>query len=340
MVDVTTLNDLITRFRQTTQANSVSPETVGSLLQKISDILATAGTQANLDTVNSWLEALKTAPQVLTAIAQGSRDPDDIVLNPQTLDIGTGTVTAQPSVRIIRATSKAAGAMTTSHVTALNDATQGIRDLNVSVADINNLISEISQRLLKMWPTSATEPFKAQSPLLCEVIGDSLWVKGYEIYQKAHFVPYLFRFTRRRNRKRKRRLQGEYGPMRKGWHRMGSMQSIHIEGGQVQFSTAPHINWHVRTTQNSANYSPSVQTLVPLYTDANGNVKMPWGKSMVRLVDRKTGKRRMLRFRFAIAYGLPLGQGRAPLLPSMLVSNLAEFSVVYQPRQDTWCFSR
>lgn len=48
MIDVTTLTNLITQFRNTTASNSVSPETVGSILQKIVDILATAGTQANI----------------------------------------------------------------------------------------------------------------------------------------------------------------------------------------------------------------------------------------------------------------------------------------------------
>lgn len=40
MIDVNELTKLITQFRNTTQANSVSPENVGSILQKIVDILA------------------------------------------------------------------------------------------------------------------------------------------------------------------------------------------------------------------------------------------------------------------------------------------------------------
>ncbi len=52
MIDTGTLTDLITQFRNTTAANSISPESVGSILQIIVDILATAGTQANLDIIN------------------------------------------------------------------------------------------------------------------------------------------------------------------------------------------------------------------------------------------------------------------------------------------------
>ncbi len=47
MIDTGTLTDHITRFHNTTVTDSISSETVGSILQKHADLLATAGTQAN-----------------------------------------------------------------------------------------------------------------------------------------------------------------------------------------------------------------------------------------------------------------------------------------------------
>lgn len=47
MIDTGTLTDLISQFRNTTAVDSISSETVGSILQKIADLLVTAGTQAN-----------------------------------------------------------------------------------------------------------------------------------------------------------------------------------------------------------------------------------------------------------------------------------------------------
>lgn len=49
MIDTTNLTNLISQFRSTTAANSVSPETVGSILQKITDTISSIGVEVDTD---------------------------------------------------------------------------------------------------------------------------------------------------------------------------------------------------------------------------------------------------------------------------------------------------
>ena len=46
MIDVNQLTSLISAFRVETEKESISPETVGKILQDITDLLATASTDA------------------------------------------------------------------------------------------------------------------------------------------------------------------------------------------------------------------------------------------------------------------------------------------------------
>ena len=100
MIDVNELTKLITQFRNTTQANSVSPENVGSILQKIVDILATAGTQANLDIINQWHEAIKSAQPAINSLAQGTADRNHVYLSAQRINLYTGQAATAQSIQI------------------------------------------------------------------------------------------------------------------------------------------------------------------------------------------------------------------------------------------------
>lgn len=58
MIDVTQLTSLISAFRVETEKESISPETVGKLLQDITDLLANASTDAERQLLDDWKNML------------------------------------------------------------------------------------------------------------------------------------------------------------------------------------------------------------------------------------------------------------------------------------------
>ena len=54
MIDVNQLTELISAFRVETEKESISPETVGKLLQNIVNLLATASTDAERQILDDW----------------------------------------------------------------------------------------------------------------------------------------------------------------------------------------------------------------------------------------------------------------------------------------------
>ncbi len=59
MIDTNQLSALISAFRVETEKESISPETVGKLLQDIVDLLATASTDAERQILNGYITVLK-----------------------------------------------------------------------------------------------------------------------------------------------------------------------------------------------------------------------------------------------------------------------------------------
>ena len=54
MIDTTQLTQLISAFRVETEKESISPETVGSLLQNITDLLANASSSTEQQIFENW----------------------------------------------------------------------------------------------------------------------------------------------------------------------------------------------------------------------------------------------------------------------------------------------
>ena len=54
MIDTNQLSALISAFRVETEKESISPETVGKLLQDIVNLLATASTDAERQILDDW----------------------------------------------------------------------------------------------------------------------------------------------------------------------------------------------------------------------------------------------------------------------------------------------
>ena len=59
MIDIQQLTSLISAFRVETEKESISPETVGAILQAIADLLATATSETEYNIIRFWKETLQ-----------------------------------------------------------------------------------------------------------------------------------------------------------------------------------------------------------------------------------------------------------------------------------------
>lgn len=330
MIDVTTLTNLITQFRNTTASNSVSPETVGSILQKIVDILATAGTQANLDIINKWHEALKTARPALTALSQGNADRNHIYLAARSVNLYTGAQADLAPIQIQQATTERAGAMRAQQVVDLNAARRDVADIKKQIATINSLLGI----------GTADNLYKA-SQISCQVINGALHLLGAQTLTAAGYVPYLFRRVRKRNPFKNKfataeqRAAKKYCPKKKGWGLYGSIYAVRLNGTEIHFSTNPHND----LCTEAVGWSGAASTLVTRHTDKYGNVRFGLGRSSVSLTDPKNPKKqRMIRLVFGIGLAKPIYPGTAAITPANLASSLATFTIIYDPGTKQWTF--
>ena len=69
--DVKSLTQIISDFRKLQSKDSVSPESLGAILQRIADLLATAGTSDTIPTIQILLNGFKAA-QISVAVINGT----------------------------------------------------------------------------------------------------------------------------------------------------------------------------------------------------------------------------------------------------------------------------
>ena len=128
-INTSTITQLISDFRALSQKDSISPESLGSLLQKIVDLIRAS---VNEDEIAEIINALNAVPNVLTSIEQGSPNDTNVLMNVSTSNLVTGTLTSETDKTFItKATTEQAGAMTAQHV----------KDLDSLKSNVSSLIS-------------------------------------------------------------------------------------------------------------------------------------------------------------------------------------------------------
>ena len=70
-INTSTITQLISDFRALSQKDSISPESLGVLLQKLADLINTAAADGDFTAISNALNAVPTA---LVSISQGSAD--------------------------------------------------------------------------------------------------------------------------------------------------------------------------------------------------------------------------------------------------------------------------
>ena len=148
MIDITDLTSLITAFRQETEQSSISPETLGSLLQKIADELANASTDQEILQLTSIKENLQALGAFLYDIVQGPEDRNNILVNVTRFNPISGTKSAVSGQTFIKqATTERAGAMRAQHVDDLYTAKKNISALQTTAEEHQTSIDRINETL-------------------------------------------------------------------------------------------------------------------------------------------------------------------------------------------------
>lgn len=241
-IDTKSLTELITEFRALQSKNAVSPESLGYLMQRIVDALATAGTSETVSKIQKLLDGFKAAGQAITALSQGQADRNHIYADKTTVDFATGAVSSSSDIFIQQATTERAGAMRAQQVIDLNAAKKGVTELETRMTEIENLVSELDSIVSEIPPPSS--PLTCDSHISVAVEDRYLKVRGISALVADGCVPYLFRFTRKRGQfhhkvKKPEDAGRKYCPLRKGWNLWGSVHSVQVTNGLVKFSQNP-----------------------------------------------------------------------------------------------------
>lgn len=159
--------------------------------------------------------------------------------------------------------------------------------------------------------------------------GDTLKVKGnIPIFIAAGLVPYIFRYSTKRNRIRKNKLQPRrWGVRQRGWHPFFVNGKIQVSyEGVVSFRK--HANGKV---SGSFFTNPENLFKTPNYKD--GKIFVSYGKYQYNVKDK--GKR----FLFGIAFGLPTAEKRKFSFDK-LKTNIATIhvNVYYDKEEEVLCF--
>lgn len=146
MIDVNQLSELISAFRVETEKESISPETVGKILQDITDLLATASTDAERQILDDWKAMLSQFYVVYDVSDANMPDPQNMFLRLKARNLGNGN-SYSSSVPIAGATDMKAGAMTATHVQTIMALQAAVSQLRSSVTSLQTASSQHGNQL-------------------------------------------------------------------------------------------------------------------------------------------------------------------------------------------------
>ena len=333
-IDIKSISQLITEFRALQSKDSISPESLGYILQRIADLLATAGTSDTVAKIQQLLDGFAKAGVAISTFEQGAADRNNILVNSTEVDLSTGGIgTRINNLFIKQATTERAGAMRAQQVVDLNNARNRI-------AEIVPLLEKIQAKL----GMDGSKGLYNNAQIQVSVENGLLKIYGAQSLIADGYVPYLFRLTRKRNQwKDKVALEAgaepkKYCDKRKGWNLFGSVYTLKVSSSTVAISTNPKSYF----SQEAESYSSAPSDFVKTFIRARDNAPcFGWGRSVVSLLDPKNPKKhRMIRLRFAIGFAKKILPGRSLITTANLVSSLAEFSLIYTPSTKLWSFGK
>ena len=284
------------------------------------------------------------------------------------------------SIRIQQATTERAGAMRAQQVIDLNTAKKNITDLQDEVATLGRVLDAVGSRfnilseqidgvkntdivalsksiadLQALLETLDTEMGEAEDDIIilrneltdiqdirtiCVEVKDRfLTLQGAAPLLERKLIPYLFRLTKKANRKRYKNSAGvkirKKNRPRKGWHLMGNRTTLNVDATtfEVSINTTVHGN-----DKREASYSYHPMDFIKLSNDLNGHKQVAYGKRLISLWNEEKERERKVSLKYGIAFGYKMTGDGVPI--ESLCTNIAEFSVVYNPKDKSWSFSK
>ena len=284
------------------------------------------------------------------------------------------------SIRIQQATTERAGAMRAQQVIDLNTAKKNITDLQTEIANLGRVLDAVGSRfnilseqidgikntdivalskniadLRSLLETLDTEMGEAEDDIIVlrNDINDILDIRIISVDVKEHFltlqgaapllerklIPYLFRLTKKANRKRYKNSAGvkirKKNRPRKGWHLMGNRTTLNVDATtfEVSINTTVHGN-----DKREVSYSYHPMDFIKLSNDLNGHKQVAYGKRLISLWNEEKERERKVSLKYGIAFGYKITGDGLPI--DLLCTNIAEFSVVYDPKSRSWSFSK
>ncbi|MCH5346261.1 MAG: hypothetical protein J1E63_04090, partial [Muribaculaceae bacterium] len=277
----------------------------------------------------------KLAGQLLAGLTFFHDNANEVSVSQSLYNMSTGRAVLDKSA-LKAATTLRAGVMTAQNVTDLTTLKLNVASINKQIAALQKLISDNGGLDSDNVEGNLEMAQAAISNIAVEILNGTVNVLGAAKLVKAGYVPYLFRWTRKRNRYNHKKRTDEdrerkHCAKSKGWHLYGSAEAVKLSGNKLMFTTNPWNKKHVE----AEDFSDSPDSLVIIHEHPSGSKTITWGRSTVSLHDEQSdepNKFRIVRLRFAVGFGKPVKHGIARITPCNLVSNLAEFSIVLGPK--------
>ena len=144
MIDTTQLTQLISAFRVETEKESISPETVGALLQNITDLLANATSTTEQQIFENW-KAILSQLNLVESVQQGANNVEHVNIAMTLRDLANGGRTGQV-VQIAPATAQRAGVMTAQQANLLDLLHDAVSALELAAVHVANTNAEQDSR--------------------------------------------------------------------------------------------------------------------------------------------------------------------------------------------------
>ena len=284
------------------------------------------------------------------------------------------------SIRIQQATTERAGAMRAQQVIDLNAAKKNITDLqdeianlgrvldatgsrfntlseqingvkntdlvalSNSITELHTLLEEVDTQIIEIedeiiFLRNDINNMQDIRTISVEVKDRFLILQGAAPLLERKLIPYLFRLTKKANRKRYTNSAGtrirKKSKPRKGWHLMGNRTTLNVDATtlEVSINTTVHGN-----DKREASYSYHPMDFIKLSNDIDGHKQVAYGKRLISLWNEEKERERKVSLKYGIAFGYKIKGDGLPI--DLLCTNIAEFSVVYDPKSRSWSFSK
>lgn len=320
-MDVTSLKALNETFRSITQSNSISPDTVATLLNRIIEMLGTAKSESEVvNMLSNYVTKAGLSSSLsgyVTSVALSSLFYNKAQINK--------LLTEYVSVDSLQNLTYSKGQIDKLIVACAKQSDLTNFYTKNQVFDLLSkyaTLAQLKQLETKVNASSGSSVSGSTAQISCFIDGDKLYVRGAEVLIAQGYTPYIFRYVRKHNRYRK--AKGEkstYSLMRKGWQVFEGSNKIKIDNSN-----------QLLVQQNKEKYVSSPDNLIAKYeirkeNEKPGDINTPEHNYAIFYFGRKryrfyTG---CVRLRFAIAFSKR--QSKSKFDYSKLVSNFAEFRV-------------